>query len=78
MIRAIRFHENGGPETLRFDEVEVGDPGPGQVRLRHTAIGVNFIDTYQRSGLYRCRPCRRSPGARGRAWWRPWARRWTG
>jgi len=52
MSRAIRFHETGGPEVLRFDEVEVGDPGPGQVRLRHTAIGVNFIDTYQRSGLY--------------------------
>lgn len=52
MTKAIRFHEHGGPEALRLDDVEVGDAGPGQLRIRHTAIGVNFIDTYQRSGLY--------------------------
>ncbi len=52
MTKAIRFHEKGGPEVLRLDEVEVGDPGPGELRLKHTAIGVNFVDTYQRSGLY--------------------------
>jgi len=52
MSQAIRFHEHGGPEVLRLDDVEVGDPGPGALRLRHTAIGVNFVDTYQRSGLY--------------------------
>jgi NADPH2:quinone reductase len=52
MARAIRFHETGGPEVLRYEEVEVGDPGPGQVRLRHEAIGLNFADTYFRSGLY--------------------------
>jgi NADPH2:quinone reductase len=52
MAKAIRFHETGGPEVLRFEDVEVGDPGPGQARIRHTAIGVNFLDTYQRSGLY--------------------------
>jgi NADPH2:quinone reductase len=50
--KAVRFHEHGGPEVLRYEDVEVGDPGPGQVLLRHTAIGVNFVDTYQRSGLY--------------------------
>ncbi len=49
---AIRIHENGGPEVLRWEEVTVGDPGPGEVRVRNTAIGLNFIDTYQRSGLY--------------------------
>jgi NADPH2:quinone reductase len=52
MAKAIRFHKQGGPEVLQLDDVEVGEPGPGQVRIRHTAIGVNFVDTYQRSGLY--------------------------
>lgn len=49
---AIRFHETGGPEKLRWEDVEVGEPGRGEVLLRQTAIGVNFIDTYHRSGLY--------------------------
>lgn len=52
MTRAIRVHETGGPEVLRLEEVAVGEPGPGEARVRHTAIGVNFIDTYFRSGLY--------------------------
>ena len=52
MAKAIRFHKQGGPEVLQLDDVPVGDPGPGQIRIRHTAIGVNFVDTYQRSGLY--------------------------
>ncbi|OXI88661.1 quinone oxidoreductase [Burkholderia sp. AU33423] len=52
MAHAVRFHETGGPEVLRWEEVDVGDPGPGQVRLRHDAIGLNFADTYFRSGLY--------------------------
>lgn len=52
MPHAIRIHENGGPEKLRWEEVEVGAPGAGQVRVRNTAIGLNFIDTYHRSGLY--------------------------
>ena len=52
MTKAVRYHKTGGPEVLQLDEVDVGDPGQGQVRVRHTAIGVNFIDTYQRSGLY--------------------------
>jgi NADPH2:quinone reductase len=50
--QAIRIHETGGPETLRYEEIEVGDPGPGQVFLRQTAVGLNYIDTYHRSGLY--------------------------
>jgi NADPH:quinone reductase len=50
---AIRIHETGGPEKLTWEEVEVGEPGAGEVRLRQTAIGLNFIDTYHRSGLYR-------------------------
>ncbi|MFW6067065.1 MAG: quinone oxidoreductase family protein [Myxococcota bacterium] len=52
MARAIRIHEHGGPEVMRLEEVDVGAPGPGHVRLRHTAVGVNFIDTYHRTGLY--------------------------
>lgn len=52
MVVAIRIHETGGPEVLRLEEVTLGTPGPGEVRLRHTAIGLNFIDTYFRSGLY--------------------------
>src|ERR1700760_58675 len=52
MTKAIRFHETGGPEVLRFESVEVGDPGPDQVRVRHTGIAVNFIDIYFRIGRY--------------------------
>ncbi|MGE8369804.1 quinone oxidoreductase family protein [Cupriavidus basilensis] len=52
MPHAIRIHETGGPEVLRWEEVAVGEPGPGQVRLRHEAVGLNFADTYFRSGLY--------------------------
>jgi len=52
MIMAIRIHETGGPEVLRWEEVEVGHPGPGEARLRHTAVGLNFIDVYHRKGLY--------------------------
>ncbi|HXM82208.1 MAG TPA: quinone oxidoreductase [Burkholderiales bacterium] len=52
MPKAIRFHKTGGPEVLQLDEVPVGELAPGQARVRHTAIGVNFVDTYQRSGLY--------------------------
>lgn len=50
---AIRFHETGGPEVLKWEEIEVGDPAPGEVLLRQTAVGLNFIDTYHRSGLYK-------------------------
>ena len=52
MTHAIRFHKPGGPEVLTWDEVQVGKPGPGEARVRHTAIGLNYVDTYVRSGLY--------------------------
>ncbi|MEM6847062.1 MAG: quinone oxidoreductase [Pseudomonadota bacterium] len=52
MTHAIVVHETGGPEVLRFESVDVGDPGPGEIRVRHTAIGLNYIDTYFRTGLY--------------------------
>lgn len=51
-MSAIRFSSVGGPEVLEYREVEIGEPGPGQVRLRHTAIGLNYIDVYHRSGIY--------------------------
>ena len=53
MPHAIRVHTPGGPEAMKWEEVAVGDPGPGEARVRHTAIGVNYIDTYHRSGLYK-------------------------
>jgi NADPH2:quinone reductase len=52
MAKAIRFHQTGGPEVLWLEDVDVGDPGPGTARVRHAAIGVNFVDIYHRSGLY--------------------------
>ena len=52
MAKAIRFYETGGPEVLRLETVEVGEPGPGQARVRHTGIAVNFIDIYVRTGRY--------------------------
>ncbi len=52
MAKAIRFHKTGGPEVLQLDDVEIGAPGEGQAKIRHAAIGLNFIDTYHRSGLY--------------------------
>ena len=52
MAHAIRFAKTGGPEVLEWQQVETGKPGQGQVRIRHTAVGLNYIDTYQRSGLY--------------------------
>jgi NADPH2:quinone reductase len=52
MSHAIRIHRHGGPEVLVWEEVAVGDPGPGEARLRQTAVGLNFIDVYHRTGLY--------------------------
>ncbi|MFL5434037.1 MAG: quinone oxidoreductase family protein [Myxococcales bacterium] len=53
MAKAIRFHEIGGPEVLKYQDVEVGNPGAGEVKLRHVAIGLNYADTYFRNGTYR-------------------------
>jgi NADPH:quinone reductase len=52
MPKAIRITETGGPDVMRWEDVEVGEPGEGQARIRHTAVGVNLLDTYHRSGLY--------------------------
>ncbi|QPC41805.1 quinone oxidoreductase [Kaustia mangrovi] len=52
-MKAIRIHETGGPEVMTLEDVELGAPGPGEVRVKHAAIGLNFIDTYHRTGLYK-------------------------
>ncbi len=52
MTKAIRVHETGGPDVLTLEDVDIGEPGSGEVRLRHTAIGLNYIDVYFRSGAY--------------------------
>ena len=64
MPHAMRIYEHGGPEKLRWEEVQVGAPGEGQVLVRSTAVGLNFIDTYQRSGLYPM-PLPFTPGSEG-------------
>jgi NADPH:quinone reductase len=53
MPNAIRIHQTGGPEVLQWESVVVGEPGAGEARVRHTAVGLNYIDTYHRSGLYK-------------------------
>jgi len=52
MTHAIRIHRTGGPEAMQWESIDIGKPGQGQVRLRHTAVGLNFIDVYHRTGLY--------------------------
>lgn len=52
MTQAIRVHAYGGPEVLAWEKIEVGEPGPGEVRIRQTAIGLNYIDVYSRTGFY--------------------------
>lgn len=52
MVHAIRIHEHGGPDKLVWEEVDVGAPGAGEIRVKHHAVGLNYIDTYQRGGLY--------------------------
>ena len=64
MPHAIRVHQAGGPEVLQWEEVEVGDPGPGQIKLRQEAVGLNFIDVYHRTGLYP-QPLPFTPGIEG-------------
>ena len=64
MTKAIRVHKAGGPEVMRWEETEVGDPGHGEVRLRQTAVGLNFIDVYHRTGLYP-QPLPFTPGVEG-------------
>jgi len=65
MPKAIRVHEYGGPEVMRYEDVTVPEPGPGQIRVRQSAIGVNFIDIYFRSGAYKVPQLPFTPGNEG-------------
>jgi NADPH2:quinone reductase len=65
MPKAIRVHEYGGPEVMRYEEVTVAEPGPGQIRVRQSAVGVNFIDIYFRSGHYKAPQLPFTPGNEG-------------
>jgi NADPH2:quinone reductase len=64
MPHAIRIHKIGGPEVLQWEEVQIGEPGPGEVRIRQEAVGLNFIDVYHRTGLYK-QPLPFTPGTEG-------------
>ena len=65
MSRAIRVHRTGGPEAMRWEDVDVGAPGPGEIRIRHDAIGLNYIDVYFRTGLYPAASLPFTPGLEG-------------
>ena len=65
MTGAVRVHEVGGPEVLRFEDIDVGPPGPGQALIRQTAVGLNYIDVYFRSGLYPSPQLPFTPGIEG-------------
>jgi len=65
MSKAIRIHETGGPEVLRWEDVDIASPGPGEVLLRQTAVGLNFIDVYHRTGLYPLGELPATPGMEG-------------
>jgi NADPH2:quinone reductase len=65
MAKAIRMHQTGGPEVLLWEDYDPGQPGPGEVLLRHQAVGLNFIDVYHRTGLYPLGPLPATPGMEG-------------
>ncbi|NNU62328.1 quinone oxidoreductase family protein [Ochrobactrum soli] len=65
MINAIRVHQTGGPEVLNYEQIEIGEPGPGEAKVRHEAVGLNFIDVYFRTGLYKAAQMPFTPGNEG-------------
>ena len=65
MPKAIRIHQTGGPDAMQWEDVEVGTPGPGEIRIRHEAVGLNYIDVYFRTGLYPAPSLPFSPGMEG-------------
>ena len=65
MPKAIRIHRTGGPDAMQWEDVEVGAPGPGEIRIRHEAVGLNYIDVYFRTGLYSAPSLPFSPGMEG-------------
>ena len=65
MPKAIRIHQTGGPDAMQWEDVEIGAPGPGEIRIRHEAVGLNYIDVYFRTGLYPAPSLPFSPGLEG-------------
>jgi len=65
MINAIRVHQTGGPGVLQYEQIEIGEPGAGEAKVRHEAIGLNFIDVYFRTGLYKAAQMPFTPGNEG-------------
>ena len=65
MPKVIRIHETGGPDAMQWEDVEIGTPGPGEIRIRHEAVGLNYIDVYFRTGLYPAPSLPFSPGMEG-------------
>ena len=65
MVKAIRIHRTGGPDAMQWEDVEVGAPGPGEIRIRHEAVGLNYIDVYFRTGLYPAPSLPFTPGMEG-------------
>ena len=65
MTKAIRIHQTGGPEVMQWEEVPVASPGPREVKLKQTAVGLNFIDVYHRTGLYPLGDLPATPGMEG-------------
>ncbi|MBO1025520.1 quinone oxidoreductase [Ochrobactrum sp. SD129] len=65
MINAIRVHQTGGPDVLQYEQIEIGEPGAGEAKVRHEAIGLNFIDVYFRTGLYKAAQMPFTPGNEG-------------
>ncbi len=66
-MKAIRVHQHGGPDVLAYENVEISEPGPGEVRVRNRAIGVNFVDVYLRRGSYPPPQLPFTPGKEGQA-----------
>jgi len=65
MINAIRVHQTGGPEVMKYEQIDIGEPGPGEAKVRHEAVGLNFIDVYFRTGLYKAAQMPFTPGNEG-------------
>ena len=62
-MKTIRIHQTGGPDVLRWEDTTIGDPGPGEARVRHTAVGLNFVEVYYRTGLYKAPSLPFTPGS---------------
>ena len=74
LYKAICIHATGGPEQLRWEDVPLPEPGPGEIRVRHEAVGLNYIDVYFRTGLYKLPHLPAVIGQEAAGWWRRWVK----